>query len=108
MKRFEDLEKGDSVYYYNGTEFLECTVQNIFPAKEPDAMYIEVDAFINPLLVSKYASVLNYATLDRYFFVCKEIINSFITERQKFFDKMRNVTYEFMINETFKNRINNG
>ena len=108
MKRFEDLKKGDFIYYYNGTEFLKCTVQNIFPAKEPDAMYIEVAAFIHPIFVSKYVSVLNYATPDRYIFVCKEIINSFITERQKFFDKMRDDAYEFIVDEIFKNRINNG
>ena len=106
MKRFEDLKIGDVIYYYNGTEFLECTVQNIFPA-DPYDIYIDISSFLHSILVSKLASIANYGATDRYLFTCKEIIDLFISDRQKFFNEMKDDAYEFFVDKIFKTKINN-
>lgn len=108
MKRFEELKIGDVIYYYNGTEFLECTVQNIFPSDSPYDIYINVNSFLHPILVSKLASISIYGVTDRYLFTCKEIIDLFVFDRQKFFNKMKDDAYEFFVNKIFKTKINNG
>lgn len=105
MKKFEDIKKGDVIYYYNGTEFIDVTVQHIFPACNPYDINIEVNAFINPVLVSKLASIKNFEVTDNYLFTCKEIIDLFISDRQKFFNKMKDDAYEFFVDKIFKTKI---
>lgn len=106
MKRFEDLKEGDVIYYYDGTEFIDVTVQYIFPSDNPYDMFIEVNAFINPILVSKLSSISN-PTTDMYLFACKEIIDLFISDRQRFFNKMKDDAYEFFVDKIFKTKIDN-
>lgn len=107
MKKFEDIKEGDVIYYYDGTEFIDVTVQHIFPADNPYDMFIEVNAFINPILVSKLASIKNFEVTDNHLFTCKEIIDLFISDKQRFFNKMKDDAYEFFVDKIFKTKIDN-
>lgn len=107
MKRFENLKIGDVIYYYNGIEFLECTVQHISPADNPYDIYIHISSYLNSISVSKLASIAKYGATDCYLFTCKEIIDLFISDRQNFFNKMKDDAYEFFVDKIFKTKIDN-